>query len=245
MINAITVAVDAMGGDNAPAAIVKGVVDAVNNNECVTVKLVGIKEAVEAELSKYTYDHNRIEVIGATEVIETAEHPVNAIRRKKDSSMVVAMNLVKAGEADAFVSAGSTGAILVGAQAIIGRIPGVKRPPLAPVLPTAKGPPQNTSSDVETKPQRRWILLSDLQDLRSSTPAYGPEYPAYGTDLPYSATTYQTKPDFLPAYKLRSFPVSRTDGFDTRHAPRCREHPFPYGSMGNNWSMSLADPFHR
>lgn len=101
MINAITVAVDAMGGDNAPAAIVKGVVDAVNNNECVTVKLVGIKEAVEAELSKYTYDHNRIEVIGATEVIETAEHPVNAIRRKKDSSMVVAMNLVKAGEADA------------------------------------------------------------------------------------------------------------------------------------------------
>ena len=140
MINAITVAVDAMGGDNAPAAIVKGVVDAVNNNECVTVKLVGIKEAVEAELSKYTYDHNRIEVNGATEVIETAEHPVNAIRRKKDSSMVVAMNLVKAGEADAFVSAGSTGAILVGAQAIIGRIPGVKRPPLAPVLPTAKGP---------------------------------------------------------------------------------------------------------
>lgn len=140
MINAITVAVDAMGGDNAPAAIVKGVVDAVNNNECVTVKLVGIKEAVEAELSKYTYDHNRIEVIGATEVIETAEHPVNAIRRKKDSSMVVAMNLVKAGEADAFVSAGSTGAILVGSQAIIGRIPGVKRPPLAPVLPTAKGP---------------------------------------------------------------------------------------------------------
>ena len=65
---------------------------------------------------------------------------MNAIRRKKDSSMVVAMNLVKAGEADAFVSAGSTGAILVGAQAIIGRIPGVKRPPLAPVLPTAKGP---------------------------------------------------------------------------------------------------------
>lgn len=140
MAKTITIAVDAMGGDNAPVEIVKGVVAAVNDNRTVKVKLVGIEDRVKEELSKYTYDSERIQVINATEVIETAEHPVNAIRRKKDSSTVVAMNLVKAGEADAFISAGSTGAVLVGSQAIIGRINGVKRPPLAPVLPTVKGP---------------------------------------------------------------------------------------------------------
>lgn len=140
MAKSITIAVDAMGGDNAPVEIVKGVVAAVNNNKAVKVKLVGIEDRINEELGQYTYDRDRIQVINATEVIETAEHPVNAIRRKKDSSMVVAMNLVKAGEADAFISAGSTGAVLVGSQAIIGRINGVKRPPLAPVLPTVKGP---------------------------------------------------------------------------------------------------------
>ena len=77
--------------------------------------------------------------MNATEVIETAEPPVMAIRRKKDSSIVVAMNLVKRGEADAFVSAGSTGAVLVGGQVIVGRIRGVERPPLAPLIPTEKG----------------------------------------------------------------------------------------------------------
>lgn len=140
MAKSITIAVDAMGGDNAPVEIVKGVVAAVNNNKAVKVKLVGIEDRINEELGQYTYDRDRIQVINATEVIETAEHPVNAIRRKKDSSMVVAMNLVKDGEADAFISAGSTGAVLVGSQAIIGRISGVKRPPLAPVLPTVKEP---------------------------------------------------------------------------------------------------------
>ena len=77
--------------------------------------------------------------MNATEVIETAEPPVMTIRRKKDSSIVVAMNLVKKGEADAFVSAGSSGAVLVGGQVIVGRIKGVERPPLAPLIPTAKG----------------------------------------------------------------------------------------------------------
>ncbi len=77
--------------------------------------------------------------MGASEIIETAEPPVNAIRKKKDSSMVVGMKMVKDGKADAFVSAGSSGAILVGGQVIVGRIKGVERPPLAPLIPTAKG----------------------------------------------------------------------------------------------------------
>lgn len=136
----IVVAVDAMGGDNAPVEIIKGAVQAVNESDEVCVKLVGPEDIVNAELSKYNYDKDKIIVVNATEIIETAEPPVLAIRRKKDSSLVVALNLVKNGEADAFVSAGSTGAVLVGGQLIIGRIKGIDRPPLAPVLPTAKGP---------------------------------------------------------------------------------------------------------
>ena len=135
----IKVAVDAMGGDHAPAEIVKGSIEAVLASSKVKVYLVGQKEAVEAELSKYTYPQEQVEVVHAEEVIEMAEPPVMAIRRKKNSSIVVAMNMVKRGECDAYVSAGSTGANLVGAQAIVGRIRGVERPPLAPLLPTATG----------------------------------------------------------------------------------------------------------
>ena len=133
------VALDAMGGDNAPAEIVKGAIDAVNKRKDIKVLLVGQEEVVKKELAQYTYDKGQVEVINATEVIETAEPPVLAIRKKKDSSIVVALNLVKKGEADAFVSAGSSGAILVGGQLIAGRIKGVERPPLAPLIPTAKG----------------------------------------------------------------------------------------------------------
>ncbi len=138
MSKKITVAVDAMGGDNAPFEIVKGAVEAVNELG-VNIKLVGIESTVKEELAKYKYDTSKIEVIHASEVITTEEAPTTAIRRKKDSSMVVALNLVKNKEADAFVSAGSTGAVLTGATVIIGRIKGIERPALGTCLPTIKG----------------------------------------------------------------------------------------------------------
>lgn len=133
------VALDAMGGDNAPQAMVQGAVDAVAKRRDIKIFLVGQEDVIRAELQKYDYPKDNIEVVHASEVIETAEPPVMAIRRKKDSSIVVALNMVKRGEADAFVSAGSSGAVLVGGQLIVGRIPGVERPPLAPLMPTEKG----------------------------------------------------------------------------------------------------------
>ena len=135
----IKVAVDAMGGDHAPAEIVKGSIEAVQASAKLKVYLVGRKDAIEAELSKYSYPAEQVEIVHAEEVIEMAEPPVMAIRRKKDSSIVVAMNMVKRGECDAYVSAGSTGANLGGGQVIVGRIRGVERPPLAPLIPTATG----------------------------------------------------------------------------------------------------------
>ena len=133
------VVLDAMGGDNAPAAPVQGAVDAVNARKDIKVILVGQEEVVKEELAKYTYPKERIEIVNAPEVIEMAEPPVLAIRKKKQSSMVVGMNRVKQKQADAFVSAGSSGAILVGGQLIVGRIKGVLRPPLAPLIPTENG----------------------------------------------------------------------------------------------------------
>lgn len=135
----VKVALDAMGGDNAPIEVVKGAIEAVNEKEQIQVLLVGKEAAIRAELEKYTYSSERIKVVNAEEVITNDEAPVMAIRKKKDSSIVVALNLVKHKEADAFVSAGSTGAVLVGGQLIAGRIKGVERPPLAPLIPTVKG----------------------------------------------------------------------------------------------------------
>ena len=139
MAEFVNVAVDAMGGDNAPVEIVKGAIDAVNENSHVKVYLTGQEELINQELAKYTYQKEQVEVVNASEVIETAEPPVMAIRKKKDSSIVKAFYLVKDGTCDAYVSAGSTGATLVGGQVIVGRIKGVERPPLAPLIPTEKG----------------------------------------------------------------------------------------------------------
>ena len=139
MSETVRVVVDDMGGDNAPGEIVKGAVEAVQEEKDIKVFLVGRQDAVNAELAKYTYDKEKIEVVHAEEVIEMAEPPVNAIRKKKQSSLVIGMNMIKHQEADAIVTAGSTGATLVGGQVLVGRIKGIERPPLAPLVPTEKG----------------------------------------------------------------------------------------------------------
>jgi len=130
------IVIDAMGGDNAPAEIVKGAVLACGKAK---ILLVGKQEQIEAELKKYSYDKNSIEIINATEVIGNDEVPTVAMRTKKDSSMMVGINLLKEGKADAMISAGSTGAYLAATTLKIGRIEGIKRPALGALLPTAKG----------------------------------------------------------------------------------------------------------
>ncbi len=139
MNHKVVVALDAMGGDYAPVETVRGAVEAVAEHPEIKVILVGKEDAIREELEKYTYSQDNIEVKNATEIIEMGEVPTKAVREEKDSSLVVAMNLVRNDDADAVVSAGSTGAILVGGQLVVGRIKGIKRPALAPFLPTKKG----------------------------------------------------------------------------------------------------------
>lgn len=136
----IKVVVDAMGGDNAPEVTVEGAVEALKVSDKISIILTGRTEDIKKELQKYSYDESRISIVQADDVIGFDEPPVMAIRKKKNSSIVVGLNLVKRGEADAFVSAGSTGAILVGGQFVVGRIKGIERAPLAPLIPTVKGP---------------------------------------------------------------------------------------------------------
>ncbi|MDO5131394.1 MAG: phosphate acyltransferase PlsX [Eubacteriales bacterium] len=139
----VRVAVDAMGGDLAPAEPVKAAVQALERRKSLHVTLVGKEELIREELSGYEIPEEqmeRLEILNAREVIEMSEPPVNAIRRKKDSSIVKGLRLVKEGTCDAFVTAGSTGATLAGGQLLVGRIRGIERPPLAPLLPTAKTP---------------------------------------------------------------------------------------------------------
>ena len=132
MAELVKVVVDAMGGDLAPVEPVKAAVEAVKERKDILVILTGQEEVIHSELKKYQdYPTDRIQVVNATEVIETAEPPV--------SSIVVGLKMVKEQKADAFVSSGSTGAVLVGGQVLVGRSKGVERPPLAPLIPTAKG----------------------------------------------------------------------------------------------------------
>lgn len=131
--------VDAMGGDYAPDAVVNGCLDALNEKTGFEITLIGKIDAIQAVLSKKNYPKERLHVHPATDVITMEDHPVKAIRGKKDSSMVVGYQLLKEGKGDVFISAGNTGALMSGALLILGRIEGVDRPALPTVVPTQRG----------------------------------------------------------------------------------------------------------
>ncbi|HCQ89337.1 MULTISPECIES: phosphate acyltransferase PlsX [unclassified Clostridium] len=133
-------AVDGMGGDFSPSAIVEGAVLAVKEYNDIELIITGPEEEIAKELSKYDYDKEKITIVNATEIISPNEEPVKAIRRKKDSSISKALQLVKEKKVDGIISAGSTGAFLAGCTLIVGRLKGIDRPALAPVLPGINGP---------------------------------------------------------------------------------------------------------
>lgn len=131
-----TLAIDAMGGDNAPRAIIEGTITALNKNKNIKVLLFGIESEIRKHLDVVP---ERVKIIDTPEVIETCEPPLIAIRKKQNSSLIQGLLAVKSGDADAFISAGSTGAVMAGALFRVGRIKGIKRPALAPVMPTKTG----------------------------------------------------------------------------------------------------------
>lgn len=133
------IAIDGMGGDNAPVAVIDGAIQALKEYDNIELYITGPKEIINSELAKYSYPKEKVTVIDAKEVILPNEHPVMALRRKKDSSIVKALSLVKDGTCHAIISGGSTGAFLAGCTLIVGRIKGVERPALAPIMPGRRG----------------------------------------------------------------------------------------------------------
>ena len=135
----IKIAIDAMGGDFAPAAQVQGTIEALQKDKDFSVILAGDETRVKTELQKYKYDASRVEIVHAPDVITNDDVPTRAVKTKKDSSTVVAFQLLKEGKADALVSSGATGAVLAAGVMILGRIKGISRPALCPRIPNLRG----------------------------------------------------------------------------------------------------------
>jgi glycerol-3-phosphate acyltransferase PlsX len=152
------IALDAMGSDRAPAVEVEGAVGALlDRSDDVRVVLVGDRDRIEAELARFPdAPRDRLEIHHASEVIEMGEAPATAIRRKRDSSIVVGVNLLKAGEVDAFISAGSTGAVMAASLVTLRTIPGVDRPPVGARIPTSQGTclAVDVGANVDCKPHQ-------------------------------------------------------------------------------------------
>jgi len=160
------IVIDVMGGDNAPEEIIKGAIMAVNEFG-VDIILVGDEVKIKSEVEKYQIkDKNKVTIVHASEIITNDESPTMAIRRKKHSSMVVGLKMLKEGYADAFISAGSTGALLAGGLFIVGRIDGIDRPCLAPIIPGEKGNFMllDAGANAECKPRNilQFAIMGDV-----------------------------------------------------------------------------------
>ncbi len=151
----IRIGVDAMGGDNAPDCNINGALLALKEQNQIVIVLLGDEAVINKKLEGKEYDRERLTIVHAPEVIETGDEPVKAIQTKKNSSICIGMKMLKSKEIDAFVSCGSSGAILVGGQVIGGRIKGVKRAPLAVLIPTMKGQSLliDCGANVDAKPE--------------------------------------------------------------------------------------------
>lgn len=151
----ITIAIDTLGGDNGAEPMIIGISEAMAKYDDINIIVTGKADELNTYIEKYNCDKERIEIINADEVITCHDAPVEAIRNKKESSLVLALNTIKKEQAQACISAGNSGAILAGGQLIVGRAKGVKRTPLAPLIPTQKSSSLliDCGANVDSKPE--------------------------------------------------------------------------------------------
>ncbi len=167
------IALDAMGGDGAPRVLVEGALSALEEwPDRYRISLVGVADQVNAELPSEV--RNAIDVVPASQVVEMHEAPVRAVRRKRDSSIVVGLRLLRNGQADAFISAGSTGAVMAASRFMLGMLPGVERPTVGTVFPTAGAPTLvlDAGANVDSRPSQLLqfahlgtVYMRDVADL--------------------------------------------------------------------------------
>ena len=177
----IKIVVDAMGGDFAPTEQVKGAVKALGEDKDLSVILVGDEPQIKAILAECKYDASRVEIVHTTETITMEEVPTKAVKTKKDSSLVVAFRLLKEGKADGLVSSGSTGAVLTAGVLILGRIKGVSRPALCPIIPNHRGEGTfvcDCGANLECKPIN--LVHFAIMATAYAQAAYGKQNPKVG-----------------------------------------------------------------
>ena len=197
----VTISLDAMGGDNAPVSEVAGAIETVRHHEGINITLVGKSEIISNELKKFSYDTTRIKIHNANDVIEMDESPTDAIRKKPDSSLVSGLKLCKSGEADAFISAGNTGAVMAASLFTLGRIANVNRPTIGSRFPTERGITMvfDVGANVDCKPLN--LLQFAVMGSVYANHIYGIENPKVGL---LSVGEEKTKGDTLTveAYEL-------------------------------------------
>ena len=173
--------IDAMGGDNAPKEIVKGAVEACKKETGFNIILVGKEKLIKKELLNYKdYPKNRIKVKHSSEVVTMNDSPAKALRRKKDSSLNVGTNIIKDKEADAFISAGNTGAVMAAGLFNIGRLPGIKRPSISTIFPAENGNTllMDAGANTDSKPENllQFAVMGEIyakKVLKISNPRIG------------------------------------------------------------------------
>lgn len=213
------IVVDGMGGDNAPKEIVKGVMEAAEtiNHD---IYIVGKKDEIEEELKKYKAKKKNVKIVNADEVITMDDSPVKAIRRKTESSMVIGLNMVRDGQGDVFISGGNTGALVVGARMILGRIEGIDRPVLASIYPCLGGEPSllvDAGASSEAKAQN--LLEYGLMGSIYMEKVWGREKPKVGLvnlGIEESKGTSVTKDAY---HKLKAAPVNFVGNVEARELP--------------------------
>ena len=200
----IKILVDAMGGDNAPYATVAGAVQAVNKDKELYIILTGRQAEVQAELGKYKYDASRIEIIDCPDVIDMNDVPTEAVKRKQSSLIAAYWMLKKQDDICALVTAGSTGATIVGGQLILGRIRGIKRPALCPAIPNSRGG-QTLLIDCGANAECKPAMLCQFAVLGSAyaKAGFGTESPKVGL-LNNGTEEHKGDPLRLETYKYMS-----------------------------------------
>lgn len=206
----IIIAVDAMGGDHAPETIVEGCALALRDAKEISVRLFGQKNAVLPLLDAFADVKDRIELIDAPEIISMHDEPMLAVRRKKDSSMVMGLMDVREGRAQAFVSAGSTGALFLGGMAYVRMIPGIDRPALAPVLPGLKKPFLLIDSGANADCQPKYLMQFGLMGAAFMKHVMGVSDPQVGlvnigAEAEKGSKLYKEAYQMMSAQKAYSF----------------------------------------
>lgn len=214
----MNIVIDAFGGDNAPLEVIKGAIDARRDFK-IDVTLVGDEQTIKKCAEDNGLDISTLKIKHADTVIEVCEEPTNVIKSKKDCSMAVGMQMLADGEGDAFVSAGSTGALVVGATFIVKRLKGIKRPALATILPTAGNPVMLLDSGANADCRPEMLVQFGIMGTAYMNKILGVDSPRVGLANIGSEESKGRDLELETYRQLKTAPLNFTGNIEARQIP--------------------------